>query len=73
MLAWVTLPGCFKQIRSRGFKPVMMGDLGPAKPGWCLVPHRAENSSIEGEGREQCLVYLGFTESTLAVPELPNW
>lgn len=52
---------------------MMMGDLGPAKPGWCLVPHRAENSNIEGEGREQCLVYLGFTESTLPVPELPNW
>lgn len=30
-----------------------MGDLGPAKPGCSLVPHKAENSNIEGEGMEQ--------------------
>lgn len=52
---------------------MMMGDLGPAKPGCSLVPHKAEHSNIEGEGREQYLVYLGFTDSTLPVPELPNW
>lgn len=51
----------------------MMGDLGPAKPGCFLVPHKAENSNIEGEKREQYPVYLEFTESTLPVPELPNW
>lgn len=38
----------------------MMGDLGPAKPGWWLVPHRAENSSIEGEGRGAVSGILGI-------------
>lgn len=29
---------------------MMMGDLGPVKPGCSLVPHKAENSNIEGRG-----------------------
>lgn len=80
MLAWVTLPGCFKQIQNRGFKPAMMGDLRPAKPGCSLVPHKAENRNVEGEGREQLvqrdgqrLMYLVFTKSALPVPELQTW
>lgn len=80
MLAWVTLPGCFKQIQNRGFKPAMMGDLRPAKPGCSLVPHKAENRNVGGEGREQLvqrdgqrLMYLVFTKSALPVPELQTW
>lgn len=52
MLAWVTLPRCLKRIQNRGFKPAMVGDLRPAKPGCSLVPHRAENHSTEAAGRE---------------------
>lgn len=53
---------------------MMMGDVRPAKPGCSLVPHKAENSNIEGEGREQYLVYLGFTDYTASsrTPKLAN-
>lgn len=39
-----------KQIQNRGFKPVMMGDLGPVRPGCFLVPHKAEKKNIEEGG-----------------------
>ena len=55
----------------------MMGDLGPARPGCSLVPHKAEKNNVRGVGaaspKRQYLVHLGFTESTLPVPELQNW
>lgn len=53
MLARVTLPGCFKQMQNRGFKPVMRGALCPANPGCSLVPHKAENGNVEEEARRQ--------------------
>lgn len=51
---------------------MMMEDLGPVKSGCSLIPHRAENSNIEGEGREQYLIYLVFTESTLPSSRTPK-
>lgn len=79
MLAWVTLPGCFKQIQNRGFKPAMMGDLRPAKPGCSLVPHKAENRNVEGEGREQLVQrdgtasdVFGIHKICTASPRTPN-
>lgn len=43
----------------------MMGDLGPAKPGRSLVPHKAENSNIEGEGMEQNSVWSTWYSQNL--------
>lgn len=51
---------------------MMMEDLGPVKSGCSLVPHRAENSNIEGEGREQYLTDLVVTESTLPSSRTPK-
>lgn len=51
---------------------MMMEDLGPVKSGCSLIPHRAENSNIEGEGKEQYLIYLVFTESTLPSSRTPK-
>ena len=54
---------------------MMVGDLGPAKPGHSVGPHRAENIIIVN-GRvetEQCLVYVAHTQSQLLpVIKLPS-